>query len=53
MLLSRFRSFLARRLIYVKEQQRRGDAAIANWFAKGKPLTADFDDVETVASLFE
>ena len=40
------RSFLARRLIYVNEQRRRGDAAIANWFAKGKPLTADFDGVE-------
>ena len=34
------REFLVRRRAYVDERQRQGAAAVANWFAKGKPLLA-------------
>ena len=43
------REFLVRRRAYVDERQRQGAAAVANWYAKGKPLLALAGGVEAPA----
>ena len=43
------RNFLLRRLVYVEEQRRRGDSAVANWYGNGKPLLDVEIPVTTVA----